>query len=187
MSNLVMNLAIHFEWRTVLMNDSAYFFPAPITPEFRRRFSFPAIYRWRALRTPDEPKEIVYIAESDSMAAAMQRVISPSSRARKSDINLKLNSLFRRLVKEGRQIGVDLAYIYPFEINSIRFASNTLRDGFKRCAIQNILIAVTAADPRYELLNLVVDNAANVLQLFLQLPPRVQRNLGRKYIYGPGI
>lgn len=174
--------AISCTWRTAVgENSEAYYFPNKFTRYFREKYSNPGVYRWRIMRLPGEQKETVYIGEAENIVRRIQRVLTPSRKPKKGDTNNRLNKIFSDCVAAGRRIVFDIADVDPFEINGIRFGRDTLGDHFKRCAIENILLVMTGAEPQWELLNVVVDPAEKALEALQRLPPHIVREIVRKY------
>jgi len=175
-------IELNCQWRTaVCENLEAYYFPNRFTPKFREKYCIPGVYRWRIIRAPGEVKEVIYIGEAENIVRRMQRVLSPSKKQRKGDTNCRLNKIFVERVAAGRKIVIDIADVDPFEINGVRFGRETLSDRFKRCAVENILLAIVATHPQWELLNVVVDPAEKLRASILRLPPHILRELAKKY------
>ncbi len=86
-----------YQWRTVLSE-----FPRGMTSTFREHYCGPAIYRWRVMRDPGEQTERIYIGQAENLARRVQRVLTPSSRARNGDTNCRLNKIFSDAVRNGR-------------------------------------------------------------------------------------
>jgi len=154
-------ITVQVSWRTVvtLENGQAYYFPQKFTRFMRDKYAIPAVYRWRVLRVQNgEPKEPIYIGESDDLIRRMQRVLTPSKSNKKGNTNRRLHDLLAKYIADGRIIVVDIADVTPFEMNGIRFGKDTLSDRFKRRALENILLVIAQkAEAQWNLLNVLYD------------------------------
>lgn len=171
--------SISFQWRTALVseNGAPYFFPDAFTKFFRKKYSVPAIYRWRALKNQPGEKEPIYIGEAEELPRRIQRVRTPSKTAKDTDTNKRLHTIFQKLLSEGRKIVIDVGDVEPFEINGVRFGGDTMHDPFKRRAVENILLALAQKSGEYEVLNIYVDPVAEAAEKLSKLPPHELKRL----------
>lgn len=175
-------LTIYVQWKTAFARDGElYYFPEKFTRYFKEKYSIPSVYRWRIMRSEGETKEFIYIGEAEDLVQRIQRVRTPSRKARDGDTNKRLNKIFHEHLSAGRKIVLDIADIEPFEINGIRFGRDTIDDRFQRRAIENILLAMAQASNEFELLNIVVDRVEKARRTLAKLPPHVVREVFRRY------
>ncbi len=175
-----MNIFVH--WRSALAREGqAYCFPDKFTRDFRDRYSISAVYRWRVMRIEGEVKEAIYIGEAEDLVRRIQRVLTPSRKTKGGDTNKRLNKIFHKYLKADRTIVLDIADFEPFEINGIRFGSDTIGDRFKRRALENILLGDAQASDKYELVNIFVDPVEKARQAVAKLPPSAVREVIKRY------
>ena len=173
---------LHVQWRSALSADSApYYFPDRFTPYFRKNYSVSAVYRWRVMRVGSEMKERIYIGEAEHLVTRIQRVRTPSRKAKEGDTNKRLNKLFTEYLSEGRKIVLDIADIEPFEVNSIRFDHSALGHRFRRRALENLLLAIAEVSGDYELLNIVIDPVEKARRALARLPASAVREIIKRY------
>ena len=172
-------LNISFQWRSAVVqgNGEAYNFPGKFTRFFRARYCVPAVYRWRVLKNQPEEKEAIYIGEAEQLTRRIQRVLTPSKTAKDTNTNKRLHQIFQAFLSKDRKIVIDVADLDPFEVNGVRFGTDTMGDTFKRRAIENVLLALAQGSGEFELLNVVVDSAEEVRQKLSRLPPHELRKL----------
>jgi len=176
------SLTVFVHWRTAMASEEQpYYFPDRFAAHFKDKYAISGVYRWRVLRNPGEAKEMVYIGEAEDLIRRMQRVLTPSRKAKEGDTNRRLNEIFNRELAAGRKIVLDVADIEPFEINGVPFASGSMGDRFKRRALENLLLALAQASGQYDLLNVSVDPVEKARQAIARLPPHVIRDLIRKH------
>ena len=175
---------LYVKWRSTLSGGSrAYNFPEEFTAYFRRTYSIPAVYRWRVMRTEVEEKEKIYIGEAEDLVRRIQRVRTPSRRAKQADTNKRLNKLFSRYLFAGRNIVLEIADVEPFELKvieagherAIRFDQDESHDRFKRRALENLLLIDAQTSDQYELLNIFIDPVEKLRRSVMKLPPRQLR------------
>lgn len=133
------------------------------------------------MRKEGEQKEPIYIGEAEELPRRIQRVRTPSKKAKDSDTNKRLHQIFQRYLTEGRVIVIDLADIDPFEVNGVRFGRDDLGDRFKRRAIENILLALAQKSDGFEVLNAVVDPLDKAERALKMLKPHEMREIIRHY------
>ena len=176
---------LYIKWRSTLSGGSrAYNFPEGFTAYFRRTYSIPAVYRWRVMGSEVEEKEEIYIGEAEDLVRRIQRVRTPSPKAKQGDTNKRLNKLFHHYLSQDRKIVLEIADVEPFEVRvteaggerAIRFDRDSFGDRFKRRALENLLLA-SAQAREFELLNVVVDPVDKVMRDLSRLPPRVVRKV----------
>lgn len=175
------DLTIQCQWRSAVTSEGLYCFPDRFTAAFRQAFSHPGVYRWRVMQNQGDRTEPVYIGEAEDIVRRIQRVLTPPQVANRGNTNKRLNKIFADFLRGGRKIVLDIADIAPFEINGIRFGRDAMTDRFKRCALENMLLAIAQADPHYELLNAVVDPPEKSLAALQALPPNKLREIVKKY------
>lgn len=130
--------------------------------------------------------EPVYIGQAEDLVRRIQRVLTPPRATKNGNTNQRLNKIFSDFVRNGRRVVLDYADIDPFEVNGVRFGRDTLSDSFKRCALENVILALEAPNPHYELLNAVLEPVEKSLQaLQAVLPAYKVREIVRKYIPRP--
>lgn len=172
----------HVQWRSALAReDQAYCFPDKFTRDFREKYSISAVYRWRVMRIEGEVKEAIYIGEAEDLVRRIQRVRTPSRKAKAGNTNKRLHKIFREYLRAGRKIVLDIADIESYEINGISFGCDTIDDRFQRRAIENILLAIAQASNEFELLNIIVDRVEKARRTLAKLPPHVVREVIRRY------
>ena len=171
------NFQIQYQWR----NAGGYNFGQPFTPNFRRDFSRPAIYMWRVIKNAGEQKEPIYIGETENLVRRIQCVMAPGAKVKETNTNYRLNKLFKGYVESGRTVALDLADIQEFQINGHWYGGEMLSDPFKRRALEHIILVETANTPRFELLNVLMDDHAMARAAVLSLPPNKIREIARKY------
>lgn len=176
-------LNISVEWRSAVVreNGEAYYFPDNFTRYFRERYSVPVVYRWRVLKNQPGEKEPIYIGEAEELPRRIQRIRTPSMKAKDTDTNKRLHQIFKKHILEGRKIVIDIADIAPFEISGERFGRDTMGDPFKRRALENILLAVAKKSGEFELLNVVVDPIEEVREALSKLKPHEIRDVIRRF------
>jgi len=176
-------LNIFFQWRTAVVIEAGdgYCFPRKFTGYFRETYAIPAVYQWRVLRAPGEPKEPVYIGEAEDVVYRIQRVLTPPRKAKESNTNRRLNEIFTKYIAAGRTVALDIADIEPFEINGIRFGSGAMADRFKRRMMENLMLVIAQEAKNCELLNVVVDPLSKVESLIKKLKPHEKREILRRY------
>ncbi len=174
---------VSVQWRTAIAreNGDAYCFPDKFTTYFRATYAIPAVYRWRVMRTSGEPKEPIYIGEAEDLVQRIQRVRTPSKKAKEGDTNRRLNKLFHEYLAAGKKIVVDIADIEPFEVNGVRFDRHGLGDRFKRRALENVLLVILQESMGFELLNMVVDPIDKAERALKMLKPHQIREVIRHY------
>lgn len=153
-------ITFNVQWRTVVTeeNGQAYIFPQKFTHYLRDKYAIPAVYRWRVLSVPGEPREPIYIGEGDNLVRRIQRVLTPPKSGKNTNTNRRLHDLFAKYAAGKRTIVVDVADVQTFELNGIRFGNETLADRFKRRALENILLVLAQQEEtKCELLNVVFD------------------------------
>lgn len=102
---------------------------------------------------------------------------TPSKAAKETDTNKRLHTIFQRYLSEGRKIAFDVGDVEPFEINGVRFGSDTMHDPFKRLAVENILLALAQKSGEYEVLNVFFDPVADAVEKLSKLPPHELKKL----------
>ncbi len=175
-------LTIFTQWRSALVreNGEAYNFPGKFTRFMKDKYSMSAVYRWRVLRLAGDAKEPIYIGEAEDLIQRIQRVRTPSKKAKEGDTNRRLHDIFTKYLQAGRTIVLDIADIEPLEINGVRFGQETTGDRFKRRALENILLALAQKSEEFELLNVVVDPLDKATEKLLKLKPHQLREVLRK-------
>ena len=68
------------------------------------------------MRKEGEQKEPIYIGEAEELPKRIQRVRTPSNKAKDSNTNKRLHQIFQKYLTEGRIIVIDVADIDPFEV-----------------------------------------------------------------------
>lgn len=176
-------LTIFVQWRTVLGREGAeaYSFPRKFTRFMKDKYATSAVYRWRVLQVAGESREPIYIGEAEDLIRRIQRVRTPSKKAKEGDTNKRLHDIFMKYLKAGRTIVLDVADVEPFEINGLRFGQETMGDRFKRRALENILLALAQKSKGFELLNVVVDPVDKAREALAKLKPHELREVRRKY------
>jgi hypothetical protein len=174
---------LNVQWRSAVVreNGEAYNFPNKFTLYFRERYSVPVIYRWRVMRKEGGEKEPIYIGEAEELPRRMQRIRTPSKKARASDTNKRLHDIFQKYLSAAREIVIDLADVKPFEIGGVRFGRNDLADRFKRRALENILLAQAQKSEGFEVLNAIVDPIDKAAQILKKLKPHQIREVIKLY------
>jgi hypothetical protein len=175
-------LTISIQWRTAIVreNGEPYYFPQKCTKYFCETYSVPVIYRWRVMSS-DGGKEAIYIGEAEELPRRIQRVRTPSMKAKDSNTNKRLHQIFQQHLSGNRNIVIEIADVEPFEINGIRFDHHGLGDQFKRRALENLLITVAVQSGQFELLNMVVDPIDKAERALRKLKPHELREVLRHY------
>lgn len=176
-------LSISVQWRTATVGDGgeAYYFPDKFTRYFREKYSVPLVYRWRILRAQPGDREPIYIGEAEELPRRIQRVRTPSRKAKDSDTNKRLHQIFQKFLSQGRRIVIDVGDVEPFELNRVRFGGDTTGDPFKRRALENILLALAQSSEEFELLNVIVDPVEEVREALSRLKPHELREIMKRY------
>jgi hypothetical protein len=141
----------------------------------------PVVYRWRVLQVQRGQRESVYIGEAEELPRRIQRIKTPSCKAKNTDTNKRLGLIFQNFLLEGRKIVIDIADIQPFEVNGIRFDNGSLGDRFKRRALENLILVTAQQANDFELLNMVVDPLDKAERALMRLKPRQLREIIRDY------
>lgn len=180
------NLELIVQWRTALVqeNGQAYYFPERVPLYFRDKYAVSAVYRWRVMRLPGEPKEPIYIGEAEDLVQRIQRVRTPAKNGKSDNTNQRLNRIFHQHMLAGRKIVLDVADIQEFTLNGIRFDSSSISDRFKRRALENLLLVLAQHAGQFELLNMVVEPTSKAERLLKRLKPHQLREILRKYATG---
>jgi hypothetical protein len=179
-------MIVQVTWRSAMVIEGkAYCFPDKFALTFRESYSRPAVYRWRVMNVVHGEKEPIYIGEAENLVRRIQRVRTPSLKAKASNTNLRLHKLFQEYVSLGRTIVLDVADCEPFEINGIRFGGDTMGDRFKRRAIENILLAGAQESPQFELLNVFVDPVEKARAMLSRIAPHQVREVLKHYGFAP--
>jgi len=181
MSGSELNISVQWRTATVREGGEAYQFPEKFTRYFREKYSVPVVYQWRVLRAQPGDKEPIYIGEAEELPRRIQRIRTPSRKARDTDTNKRLHQIFHKYLSEGRTIVIDVADVEPFEVNGLRFGRDTMGDRFRRRALENILLALGQESQESELLNVVVDSVEGVREAVSKLKPHELRKIMKRY------
>jgi len=174
--------AIFYQWRSALAREGEpYQFRDAFTGFFRDKYSVPGVYRWRVMRTSTNTKEPIYIGEAEDVVRRIQRVRTPSRKAKEVDTNKRLNALFHSYLSAGNIIFLEIVDVESFELNGVRFGRDTMGDRFKRRMTENLLLAIEQKSGAYELLNITIDPVQKARKALEKLPPGEVRKLIRQY------
>ena len=180
---VVSGFNVSLQWRSAVVreNGEAYNFPDKFTRYFRERYSVPVVYRWRVLKNQPGDKEPIYIGEAEELPRRIQRVRTPSTKAKETETNRRLHQIFQKYLAEGRKIVIDTADVELFEVNGIRFDNMGLRDRFKRCVLENLMLVIAQQSNEFELLNMVVEPLDKAERALKMLKPHEVRAIIKHY------
>ena len=146
------SIDIKVRWVSVLNEDGTpYKYPEPLSRFLKKHYPKPVIYRWRILPVEND-KETIYIGQTEDLHQRIQRVLTPSKKAKAGDTNQKLKRFFDEQRSLTKEVILEIPEFEPFEFNDVRFSPDDLLDQFKRLALENLLLSF-AQDAGYVLLN----------------------------------
>lgn len=129
----------HFRWVSVYHeHEKVYFFPQPITRYMLENYKYPAVYRWIIYQENREKINFAYIGTTKQLCPdRLSGYLVPD----KSDTNLRLNKEFRKFVKQGYKISLELLQIEQIKINNVDVKLNNLHSQTARVFIETLLIS----------------------------------------------
>lgn len=133
------NAKFAFSWESVLQSEqNEYFFPTPINEFMKKKYRYPAIYRW-IIEWPDNYcDEIFYIGETIKLCP--DRLSSYLSPGPKQQTNLRLNLQFNEFVTNGAKIHLEILRIKSALLNDLLFCEEDLKHQDIRRLIERLLI-----------------------------------------------
>jgi len=167
---------IEVRWTSVLNADAApYKYPERLTRSLKKHYPNPVVYRWRILPLAND-KETIYIGQAEDLHQRIQRVLTPSKKAKAGDTNKRLKRVFdeRRSLTKG--VVLEIVEFEPFEFNGVRFSPDDLFNKFKRTALENLLLSFAHAGGQ-KLLNKFEDES---ITKFKKLPLSKQMEFLKK-------
>lgn len=136
---------IEVRWTSVLNADGTpYKYPEPLSRFLKKHYPNPVVYRWRILPVEND-KETIYIGQAEDLHQRIQRVLTPSKKARRGDTNQKLKRFFDEQRSLTKEVILEIPVFEPFGFNDVRFSPDDLFNQFKRLALENLLLSFAQA------------------------------------------
>src|SRR5260370_35507400 len=92
---------ITHRWHVVQSSQGRdYVYPASVSPEMKKEYCGPAVYRWM-VSTPNDRIYAYYVGETTSLAGRIQQNVCPG---KQQATNLRLKAYFDHAVMQGKPL-----------------------------------------------------------------------------------
>jgi hypothetical protein len=129
---------ITYRWHVVQSSQGRdYVYPASVSPEMKKEYCGPAVYRWM-VSTPNDRIYAYYVGETTSLAGRIQQYVCPG---KQQATNLRLKAYFDQAVSQGKRVEVQRLVFEPFQLNHITFSMERLTQTHIRRILENLTLA----------------------------------------------